>query len=47
MNWPTIEQLHYINQWTMMVYRIIAGLAMIPVAYAAYLFVLCARKYLE
>lgn len=47
MTWPTIEQLRYVNQWTMIAYRIVAGLGMIPVAYAAYLFILCAGKYLR
>ncbi len=50
MIWPTIEQLHYVNQWTMMAYRIFAGLGMAYVAWVVYdlrgLVKNCARKYL-
>jgi len=47
---PTIEQLRYFNQWTMISYRIFAGLGMAYVAWVVYdlrgIIKACAMKYL-
>lgn len=41
-----MDHLQYFNQWTMIAYRIVAGLAMIPIAYAAWIAIKCGLKYL-
>ncbi len=43
---PDIETLRYWNQWTMILYRIGALILMLPMTYAALLFIRCARNYL-
>lgn len=47
MTMPTVEELSYINQWAMLVYRFTAGLCMIPVAIASIKFIMVTRGPVE